>query len=273
VTVTKLNVGGSTLAYSTYLGGSLDEYPGMSMAVDVNGNAYVTGQTASLNFPQVNPFQHGYGGGASDAFRTVVNSSGTAFTGSSYFGGNGQDFGYRLILDPSANVFVSGGTLSTNLFVTQGAFQPICGTDGTCNGGLMDAWTAKMIPAADVSISNQAQPNPVKSGSDLTYQIKVRNNGPDTAQAISVTDTTPAGTTFVSVITTDGTCTAPPVGGTGTLTCTASSLTNAGRITITMVVKVNAASGSKITDKASVSSTTYDPKKGNNSVTISVSVD
>jgi hypothetical protein len=40
-----------------------------------------------------------------------------------------------------------------------------------------------------------------------------------------------------------------------------------------MVVKVNAASGSKITDKASVSSTTYDPKKGNNSVTISVSVD
>jgi uncharacterized repeat protein (TIGR01451 family) len=273
VTVTKLNAGGSTLAYSTYLGGTLDEYPGMSMAVDASGNAYVTGQTSSLNFPQVNPFQHGYGGGSSDAFLTVVNSTGTAFMASSYFGGNGQDFGYRTILDPNANVFVSGGTLSTNLFVTQGAFQTICGTDGTCNGGLMDAWTAKMIQSADVSISNQAAPNPVKSGSDLTYQIKVRNNGPDTGMAITTTDTVPAGTTFVSVVPTDGSCTSPPVGGTGTVTCTASSLANGSKINITMVVHVTAASGSKISDKASVSSTTYDPKKGNNSITISVSVD
>ncbi len=273
VTVTKLNPGGSTLAYSTYLGGSLDEYPGMSMAVDANGNAYLTGQTSSLNFPQVNPFQHGYGGGPSDAFVTVVNSTGTAFTSSSYFGGNGQDFGYRTALDPSGNIFVSGGTLSTNFFVTQGAFQAICGTDGTCNGGLMDAWAAKIIASADVSVSNQGRPNPVESGSDLTYQISVHNNGPDTAQSISMTDATPVGTTFVSVVPTVGSCTSPPVGGTGTVTCTASSLANGSRIVINMVVNVTAASGSTLTDKASVSSTTYDPKKGNNSATILISVD
>lgn len=273
VTVTKLNPGGETLAYSTYLGGSLDEYPGMSMAVDASGNAYLTGQTSSTNFPLVNPFQPTYGGGSSDAFITVINPTGSAFLSSSYLGGNGQDFGYRTALDPSGNLYVSGGTLSTNFPVRAGAFQSKCGTDGTCNGGYMDAWVAKFISSADVSITNQSSPNPVPTGSDLTYQIKVRNNGPDTALNLSTTDTTPAGTTFVSVRTTSGTCTAPPVGGTGTVTCTQSSLANAGKITITMAVNVTAASGSVLTDQASVSSTTYDPKKGNNTANIKTNVD
>ena len=273
VTVTKLNPGGETLAYSTYLGGSLDEYPGMSMAVDSLGNAYLTGQTSSTNFPLVNPFQAAYGGGSSDAFITVVNPTGTAFLSSSYLGGNGEDFGYRTALDPSGNLYVSGGTLSTNFPVRSGAFQSKCGTDGTCNGGYMDAWVAKFISSADVSITNQSSPNPVPTGSDLTYQIKVRNNGPDTALNISTTDATPTATTFVNVRTTSGTCTAPPVGGTGTVTCTQSSLASAGKITITMVVKVNAASGSVLTDQASVSSTTYDPKKGNNTVNLKTNVD
>lgn len=272
VTVTKLNPGGETLAYSTYLGGSLDEYPGMSMAVDSFGDAYLTGQTSSTNFPLVNPFQATYGGGSSDAFITVVNPTGSAFMSSSYLGGNGEDFGYRTALDPSGNLYVSGGTLSTNFPVRAGAFQSKCGTDGDCNGGYMDAWVAKFISSADVSITNQSSPNPVPTGSDLTYQIKVRNNGPDTALNLSTTDTTPAGTTFVSVRATSGTCTAPPVGGTGAVTCTQSSLPNAGRITITMVVNVNAASGSILMDQASVSSTTYDPKKGNNTVNIKTNV-
>ena len=44
----------------------------------------------------------------SDAFLTVVNSTGTAFTSSSYLGGNGQDFGYRVTLDPTGNIYLSG---------------------------------------------------------------------------------------------------------------------------------------------------------------------
>jgi len=56
--VTKLKSDGSAFAYSTYLGGSLDEYPGLSMAVDASGNAYITGQTSSsTNFPLVSAFQ------------------------------------------------------------------------------------------------------------------------------------------------------------------------------------------------------------------------
>lgn len=273
VTVTKLNPGGETLAYSTYLGGSLDEYPGMSMAIDSLGDAYLTGQTSSANFPLVSPFQATYGGGSSDAFVTIVNPTGTAWESSSYLGGNGQDFGYRTVVDSSDNVFVSGGTLSTNFPATSRAFQKICGTDGTCNGGYMDAWAAKLIASADVAVSIQASANPVKSGANLKYQIKVRNNGPDTALNISMTDATPTGTTFVTVTTTAGTCTAPPVGGTGTVTCTTGSLASLTSITVTMEVNVTASSGSVLKDTATVTSTTQDPRPGNNSVTLKTNVD
>ncbi len=273
VTVTKLKPGLATLAYSTYLGGSLDENPGLSMAVDATGNAYVTGQTSSTNFPMVLPFQPTYGGGASDAFVTIVNPAGTAFTSSSYLGGNGQDFGYRVALDTLGSIYVSGGTLSTNFPVKPGVFQTICGTDGTCNGGLMDAFAAKLVPTADMAVTNSGSPNPVTSGANLTYTIVVRNNGPDTAAAVTMTDATPVGTTFVSVATGVGGCTAPPVGGTGNVSCTLGSVPNGSKATITMVVNVNAASGTVIKDKATVSSTTYDAKKGNNSVTVSTTVD
>jgi uncharacterized repeat protein (TIGR01451 family) len=273
VTVTKLNPGGATLAYSTYLGGSLDEYPGMSMAVDASGNAYITGQTDSTNFPLVNPFQPTYGGGASDAFVTVVNSTGTAFTSSSYLGGNGQDFGYRTALDAAGDIYVTGGTLSTNFPVKAGVFQTICGTDGTCNGGLMDSWTAKLVASADLSINNSGSPNPVKSGANLTYTIVVRNNGPDTAINISMNDVTPTGTTFFSVTPGAGSCTAPPVGGIGTVNCTLASMPNGSKLTITLVVNVTAVSGSVIRDKASVNATTYDPKRSNNAVNTSTNVD
>lgn len=273
VTVTKLNPGGVTLAYSTYLGGSLDEYPGISMAVDASGNAYITGQTDSTNFPLVNPFQPAYGGGASDAFVTVVNSTGTAFTSSSYLGGNGQDFGYRTALDAAGDIYVSGGTLSTNFPVKAGVFQTICGTDGTCNGGLSDAWAAKLVASADLSITNSGSPNPVMSGANLTYTIVVKNNGPDTSVNVSMTDVVPTGTTFFSVTPSAGSCTAPPVGSGGTVNCTLTSLTNGSKLTITLVVNVTAASGSVIKDKASVNATTYDAKKGNNVVNTSTNVD
>jgi uncharacterized repeat protein (TIGR01451 family) len=272
VTVTKFNPGLETLAYSTYLGGSLDEYPGISMAVDSAGNAYVTGQTDSLNFPLAAAFQTTYGGGSSDAFVTMVNSTGSAFTYSTYLGGNGQDFGYRTVLDPSANVYVSGGTISTNFPVKAGEFQTICGTDGTCNGGLMDAWVAKIIMSADVAVS-MSVPSTVESGANLTYTLGVQNDGPDTAVAVVATDATPTGTTFYSVSTTEGTCTSPQQGQTGTVTCNVNSLPAGGHFTITLVVNVNAASGSVISDTFSAESSTYDSKKGNGSGTKKTTVD
>src|SRR5581483_9285154 len=130
VTITKVAAKGNGLEYSTYLGGSGDENPGGSIALDAGGTVYVTGQTNSPDFPLVNAFQPNYGGGPSDAFVTQLNTTGTKFTYSSYLGGNGADFGYRATIDPFGSLIVVGGTVSTNFPTSQGAFQSHCGTDG-----------------------------------------------------------------------------------------------------------------------------------------------
>jgi uncharacterized repeat protein (TIGR01451 family) len=271
VTITKLNTGLTALQYSTYLGGSGDENPGLSIAVDTNGYIYVTGQTDSPNFPQVDPLQAAYGGGSSDAFITQLTPTGT-FGYSSYFGGNGEDYAYRVALDPSNNVYITGGTLSTNLKVTQHAVQPTCGTDGNCNGGFFDAWWAKIVLSSDLSMAVKSSTT-IKSGANLPYALTAKNNGPDTAQGITVTDATPTGTTFVSVTPNTGSCTAPPVGGTGTVTCTVGTMASGVTFKITLVVNVNAASGSTITDTATVTSTTSDPNTKNNTATATTTVD
>ncbi len=270
VTVSKLNSTGSALTYSTYLGGSNDESPGFSMALDAQGNVYITGFTDSTNFPQVNPMQS-YGGGAGDAFVTKVNPSGTAFSYSTYLGGNGWDFGYHTALDPTGNVYIAGGTTSTNFPVTVHATQSTCGTDGNCNGGLADAFFAKVVLSADMSITNKAATS-VKSGATISYSIVAKNNGPDSATTVTVTDATPTGTTFASVTANGGSCTAPPVGGTGTVTCTVTTMANGNTFAITLVLNVTAASGSTISDTASVASVTYDPKTTNNKATVSTKV-
>jgi uncharacterized repeat protein (TIGR01451 family) len=270
VTVSKLNTALTALQYSTYLGGSLDENPGLSMAVDTNGYMYVTGQTDSLNFPLVDPLQAAYGGGSSDAFITQFTPTG-GFGYSTYFGGNGEDFGYRVALDPSNNVYIAGGTLSTNLAVTQHGVQKTCGTDGNCNGGFFDAFFSKIILSADLSMTAKA-PATVKTGANLTYNLTAKNNGPDTALSVSVTDATPTGTTFVNVTPNAGTCTAPPVGGTGNVVCTVGTMANGVSLKISLVVNVNASSGSVITDTATVTSTTTDPNSKNNTATTTTTV-
>ncbi len=271
VTVTRLNTGLTALQYSTYLGGSLDENPGLSIAVDTNGYFYVTGQTDSLNFPLVDALQPTYGGGSSDAFITQFTPQG-AFGYSTYFGGNGEDYAYRVALDPSNNVYITGGTLSTNLPLTSHAVQKICGTDGNCNGGFFDAWWAKIILSADLSMTAKA-PTTIKTGANLSYALTAKNNGPDTALGVSVTDATPTGTTFVSVTPNTGSCTAPPVGGTGNVTCTVGTMANGTSLKISLVVNVNASSGSIITDKATVTSNTSDPNSKNNTATATTTVD
>jgi uncharacterized repeat protein (TIGR01451 family) len=271
VTISKLNTGLTALQYSTYLGGTGDENPGLSIAVDPNGYMYVTGQTDSPNFPLVDPLQAAYGGGSSDAFITQITPTGT-FGYSSYFGGNGEDYAYRVALDPSNNVYITGGTLSTNLPVTVHAVQKTCGTDGNCNGGFFDAWWAKIILSSDLSMTVKTSTT-IKSGANLPYALTAKNNGPDTAQAVSVTDVTPTGTTFVSVTPNTGSCTAPPVGGTGTVTCTVGTMGSGVTFKITLVLNVNASSGSTITDTATVTSTTSDPNTKNNSSTATTTVD
>ena len=135
--VTKINSSGSALVYSTYLGGGASEN-GYGIAVDATGNAYVTGNTTSSNFPTANAFQSTFAGPSfgSDAFATKLNANGT-LAYSTYLGGNDFDTGFAIAVDGSANAYITGITTSSN-FPTANALQPN-------NGGFAgDAFVTKL---------------------------------------------------------------------------------------------------------------------------------
>src|SRR6266852_4573162 len=137
--------------------------------------------------------------------------------------------------------------------------------------------SAAFAQSADLSVTKADSPDPVNAGSNITYTITLSNAGPDPASVVSLTDTTPANTTFVSVMQTSGpgsSITSPAVGGTGTITANIVTLAAGATATFSLVVNVNAATpnGSTITNTATVSSTTTDPTPGNNSATATTTV-
>jgi hypothetical protein len=143
--VSKLNADGSALIYSTYLGGS-DLEVGSGIALDSDGNAYVTGSTLSTNFPTANAFQGTFAGGFAfgDAFVTKFNSAGSALVYSTYLGGSGEDNGRAIAVDSAGNAYIAGRTGSGN-FPTVNAFQ-------STYGGVGDAFVTKLNPAGSALV-------------------------------------------------------------------------------------------------------------------------
>jgi Beta-propeller repeat len=146
--VTKFNPAGSALVYSTYLGGSGADY-GTGIAADSAGNAYVTGNTCSTDFPTKNPLQQTYGGGSStymcgDAFVTKISPAGSALVYSTYLGGSDVDVGLGIAVDSTGNAYVTGATFSTN-FPTVNPLQPAYGGNG-------DAFVSKISPTGSALV-------------------------------------------------------------------------------------------------------------------------
>lgn len=110
-----------TLTFSTYLGGT-GSGVGRGIAVDGQGNVYVTGLTSN-GFPTANPYQPNPGG-SSDAFITKLDPSGTRLIYSTYLGGSGQDHANDIAVDSAGNAYVTGLTGSTN-FPTADPYQPV----------------------------------------------------------------------------------------------------------------------------------------------------
>lgn len=111
--ISKLSADGSSLLYSTYVNGKQFEV-GRGIAVDGNGNAYVTGITSSVDFPVASPLQKVYGGGDFDGFLVKVNPAGSALTYATYLGGGDTEAGYGVAVDAAGNVFITGSTGSRN---------------------------------------------------------------------------------------------------------------------------------------------------------------
>jgi len=132
--VAKISAGGASIAYSTYLGGSGDD-EAEGIAVDGNGNAWVTGNTASTDFPTVNAAQTTFGGGPYDAFVAELSAAGGSTVYATYLGGSGDDAAFGLAVGPDGSVDVAGLTSSTDFPVTNAV-------QGTYNSGSYDAFVA-----------------------------------------------------------------------------------------------------------------------------------
>jgi hypothetical protein len=117
--VLELNPSGNRLTYSTFLGGSGNDYA-TGIAVDATGHAYISGYTASIDFPvSSNAFQSSYGGGEFDGFFAKLNPAGSQLVYATYLGGIGNDTAYGVALDPAGNVYLTGQTQSSNFPVLQ----------------------------------------------------------------------------------------------------------------------------------------------------------
>ncbi len=134
--VAKFNPTGDTLSYATFLGGSGSDVAN-DIAVDGSGNAYLTGESASANFPTVGALDDALGG-PQDAFVVKLDATGSILSYATYLGGGSVDKGHSLALDADGNAYVIGETWSTDFPATIGAY------DTTHNGGLFDAFVAKL---------------------------------------------------------------------------------------------------------------------------------
>ena len=145
----KIRANGSGLFYGTYIGGSIDD-EAHAVAIDIAGNAWVTGKTSSDDFPNLNgPLQARFGGDA-DAFVTVINpnqvgSSSLVF--STYLGGPSQEIANGIAVDTNGNCVVIGKTTGTNSVGSiAGVVQPNFG------GGFSDAFVTKIFAPPLLSI-------------------------------------------------------------------------------------------------------------------------
>jgi hypothetical protein len=134
------------LQWGTYFGGNAYDLA-RSVAVDGSGNVFVVGETSSSDFPLANPpgggayYNNTHNGGIGDAFIAKFSGSNLSLVWSTYFGGSGREVAFSVAVDGSGNVFVVGGTSSSDFPLANppggGAYF-----DNTYDGN-MDAFTAK----------------------------------------------------------------------------------------------------------------------------------
>jgi Beta-propeller repeat len=137
--VSRASVLRAGIDFSTFVGGSGSD-SGRGIDVDAQGNIYVTGQTASANYPTTpGVFDRGYNNNT-DAFVTKLDSSGSAIVYSTFIGGSAFDSGNAIAVDDEGAAYVAGFSGSLNFPTTPGSF------DTTQNGG-SDAFVSKLDPS------------------------------------------------------------------------------------------------------------------------------
>jgi len=161
--ITKINASGSSLVYSTYLGGSSRDGSHGVIAVDDSGNAYISGGTESNDFPTASAIYERHAGGTGDAFITKIDASGSSLIYSTYLGGSGFDRVNGIAVDTGGSAYIAGFTNSTD-------FPTVSALYKTYEGGLSDVFIAK--------IDN--------SGSNLVYSTYLGGDDIDEVYGIAI---------------------------------------------------------------------------------------
>lgn len=174
VFVTKFNADGTDIIYSTYIGGRGDE-SGDAIAVDPDGQVYITGLTNSSNdagtagydgYPVLNAFQEAIGdAGSSDAFVTVLDKDGQ-LAYSTYLGGSSEDYGTGIDIDKEGKIYITGRESSAD-FPVKNAFME------TKPGNDRDAFVTKIDPTK-------------KGAASLIYSTHLGGVGEDKGNDIAV---------------------------------------------------------------------------------------
>jgi len=133
--VSKLSSDGSSLLFSTFIGGSSYE-SGRGNVLGSEGNIYVCGYTFSNDYPLVNPFDDSLN--SQEAVISILNSSGDSLIYSSYFGGSEQESAFDITLDDDDFIYLSGYTYSGDFPLVNPIFATF--------GGIWDAFIAKFTP-------------------------------------------------------------------------------------------------------------------------------
>lgn len=166
ILVAKLNAAGTALLYSTFFGGTGPDEP-YGIAIDGAGNAYVTGETDSIDYPTTAGAFQTKRRGQSDAFVTKLNAAGNALVYSTYLGGDGFDYAMGIAVDASGFAYVAGRTSPLG---SVGSFPTTAGAYRTLAAGMEDAFVTKLVP----------------SGSSLSFSTYLGGSATDRANAIAI---------------------------------------------------------------------------------------
>lgn len=199
---------------------------------------------------------------------TITVTSLAGFTGDVNLTTGSLPAGVVAAFNPATINITDAGSKTAVLSLGTGLTTPI--NDHVININAQSGSTVHSVQAtlkvvdpssADLSISKTASPNPGQAGLSLSYRITAVNNGPAVATNVSVTDTLPAGVTFVSATTTQGSCT-----GTATVNCSLGTMAVGGSAIVTIVVTPSSAG--QVVNSATVTASQSDFDSSNNSATI-----
>jgi uncharacterized repeat protein (TIGR01451 family) len=162
-------------------------------------------------------------------------------------------------------VKVNAGTASGTVISNTANIAPTTNDVNPANNTSTATTIVASPSQADVAIVKTAAPQPVDQGATLTYTLQVTNNGPAVAQNVNVSDPLPSQVSFVSVSTTQGTCSQSA----GTVSCSLGSVSVGGLVIITInTTAVTFSSSSLVPNTATVGSSTSDPNPNNNFSTV-----